>query len=258
MVRRRVEAIAGDDNTSHLQLIGRCEDWMKAIPSDSIDVVFADPPYVLRNGRQRLRSGKLVHERGMSWDRIDHAMWIAQVARVLRHGGTAFICCTYHSLFKIGTLADANGLRVLNQFTMEKQPAPPCLTARMARQDTENLLWFAKGTNWTFNKEVLREENLKSVWPYPVAEVRGLSHETPKPLSVVKRALRMSTLPGFRVLDPFSGINTVAIAGWDLKLHLTSIELYARYARIGAARMRQYGIPVGSRIVRKVMNGTQA
>lgn len=258
MVRRRIEAIAGDHNTSHLQLIGDCVSWMRALPEASVDVVFADPPYLLKNARQRLHGGKLVRDEGMSWDKIDHATWIPEVVRVLRPGGTFFCCCTYHSLFKIGGLAEAGGLRVLNQFTLEKQPAPPCLTARMARQDTENLLWFAKGRNWTFNKEVLREENLKSVWPYPVAEVRGLPHETPKPLSTIRRALRISTQPGYRVLDPFSGINTVAIAGWAQHLHVMSIELHARYARLGAIRMRRYGIPVGGRVVRKVMNGTQA
>lgn len=256
MVRRRIEATPGE-RTSHLQLIGDCVSWMQALPDESIDVVFADPPYVLNNARQRLHSGKLVRDDGMSWDEIDHEGWITEVSRVLRPGGTFFCCCTYHSLFTIGVIADAAGLRVLNQFTLEKQPAPPCVTARMARQDTENLLWFAKGRNWIYNKEVLRAEDLKSVWPYPVQEVRGLPHETPKPLSVVKRALRISTRRGFRVLDPFSGINTVAIAGWKLGLHTISIELHDRYARLGAIRMRRYGIPVGKRIIRKVRNGTQ-
>lgn len=225
---------------------------MQSLPDESVDLVFADPPYVLNNARQRLRSGELITDAEMSWDEIDHAAWITEAARVLRPGGTMYICCTYHSLFEIGWCAtDLCGLRVLNHFTLEKQPAPPCVTARMARQDTENLLWFSKGPRWTYNKEVLREENLKSVWPYPVAEVRGLPHATPKPLSVVKRAIRVASNEGDRVLDPFSGINTVAVAGWQLNRNVISIELDPTYARLGSLRLREIGAPVGGRIVRR-------
>lgn len=247
--------VFSDNQSSHIQLIGDCTSWMKTLPAESIDVVFADPPYLLRNKRQRMRGGKLVTDPGMSWDRIDHWQWIQQVARLLRPGGTFFCCCSYHSLFEIGLTAGEHGLRVLNHITLEKHPSPPCVTGRMARQNTENLLWFAKGSNWTYNKQVLRDAGLQSVWPYPVAEVRGLPHETPKPLSIVSLALRMATSPGDRVLDPFSGINTVAIAGWDLGLEIISIELHARYARHGAIRMRCAGLPVGSRIVQRVKHG---
>ena len=224
---------------------------MRALPEESIDVCFADPPYVLNNNKQRLRSGRLVIEEEMSWDRIDHEKWIPEVVRVLKPGGTFFICCTYHSLFEIGTICKGQGLRVLNQFTLEKHPAPPCVTARMARQDTENLLWFSKGRGWVYNKEILRREDLKSVWPYPVAEVRGLPHPTPKPLSVVKRAIKLSSHKEQRILDPFSGINTVALAGWQLQRDVVSVELNAAYARLGLLRLRDIGAPVGSRIVRK-------
>jgi DNA modification methylase len=90
MVRRRIEVVTSDHDTSHLQLIGKCEEWMKALPSESVDVCFADPPYLLNNARQRLHSGKLIRDDGMAWDKIDHALWIEQVARVLRTGVTFF------------------------------------------------------------------------------------------------------------------------------------------------------------------------
>lgn len=258
MVRSRIEAATDDLGHRHIQMIGDCVSWMRAIPDDTADIVFADPPYVLNNASTRLHSGKLVVDDQMSWDVIDHLPWLSEVARILRPGGTVFVCCTYHSLFEIGAICtDGLGLKVLNHFTLEKDPAPPCVTARMARQDTENLLWFSKGPGWTFNKTVLRDEGLKSVWPYPVREVRGLPHPTPKPISIVRRALLMASNPGDLVVDPFSGINTVGVVGWQLKRNVVSIERDASYARIGSLRLRDHGVPVGSRIVRRTRTERQ-
>ena len=46
-----------------------CVDLMKIIPSGSVDVVFADPPYRLSRGGVTVKSGKLASVDKGAWDR---------------------------------------------------------------------------------------------------------------------------------------------------------------------------------------------
>jgi site-specific DNA-methyltransferase (adenine-specific) len=46
-----------------------CVDLMKIIPSGSVDVVFADPPYRLSRGGVTVKSGRLAPVNKGAWDR---------------------------------------------------------------------------------------------------------------------------------------------------------------------------------------------
>ena len=46
-----------------------CVDLMRLMPAESVDVVFADPPYRLSSGGVSVRSGRLVPVDKGGWDR---------------------------------------------------------------------------------------------------------------------------------------------------------------------------------------------
>jgi 16S rRNA G966 N2-methylase RsmD len=61
---------AFDDPKHHLRLYqGDCLEILAAIPENSVDLVFADPPYFLSNGGITCHAGKMVSVHKGDWDK---------------------------------------------------------------------------------------------------------------------------------------------------------------------------------------------
>ena len=58
--------------TEHTTLyLGDCFEVLKQLPKESVDMIFADPPYFLSNDGFTCKSGKMVSVNKGNWDRID-------------------------------------------------------------------------------------------------------------------------------------------------------------------------------------------
>jgi modification methylase len=79
-------------------------------------------------------------------------------------------------------------------------------------------------------------------WEMGGARKKG--HEAPFPLEVPRRLVRMFSLPGDLVVDPFLGTGTTALAAAELGRAAAGYEISAAYARQAAARLRAAGIAV--------------
>jgi site-specific DNA-methyltransferase (adenine-specific) len=77
---------------------------LKQLPENSVDMVFADPPYLLSNGGFSVHAGRRVSVNKGTWDKSNglkkdfefHLEWIQAVKRVLKPSGTLWISGTYH------------------------------------------------------------------------------------------------------------------------------------------------------------------
>jgi site-specific DNA-methyltransferase (adenine-specific) len=85
-----------------------CLEILSNIPDDSIDMIFADPPYMLSNNGFTCQNGKMVTVNKGKWDRSNgfeednafHNAWIMACRRVLKSEGTIWISDTYHSIYQ--------------------------------------------------------------------------------------------------------------------------------------------------------------
>src|SRR5215468_10850028 len=60
-----------DDPKHHIRLYqGDCLEILEHFPNDSVDVVFADPPYFLSNGGITCHAGKMVSVNKGDWDKL--------------------------------------------------------------------------------------------------------------------------------------------------------------------------------------------
>jgi site-specific DNA-methyltransferase (adenine-specific) len=73
-----------------------CLEILSRIPENTIDMIFADPPYMLSNNGFTCQNGRMVNVNKGKWDKSKgfeddtqfHDIWIAACRRVLKPEGT--------------------------------------------------------------------------------------------------------------------------------------------------------------------------
>ncbi len=217
--------------------LGDCIRILSQLPDDSIDMIFADPPYNLSNGGFSVHAGRMVSvnkgywdvSRGFQDDYDFHYRWMEACRRVLKPGGTLWVSGTYHSIYQCGHALQALDYHILNDISWFKPNASPNLSCRFFTASHETIIWARKDkkAKHTFNYDLMKngqwpEDKLKkdglqmrSVWsmgtPKP-DEKRYGKHPTQKPLDLLKRIVLASTNKRDVILDPFAGSSTTGIA----------------------------------------------
>lgn len=210
---------------------------MSRFPDNYLDMIFADPPYMLSNDGFTCQNGRMVSVNKGKWDKSNgfnddlefHETWIKECKRVLKPEGTIWISGTYHSIYQCGFLLQKLGFHLLNDITWFKPNASPNLSCRFFTASHETVLWARKDkkAKHYFNYEAMKngrfpEDNIKkpdlqmrSVWsiptPAPSEKLFG-KHPTQKPLALLKRIVKASTKSGDIIFDPFNGGGTTGIA----------------------------------------------
>jgi site-specific DNA-methyltransferase (adenine-specific) len=248
-------APAFDDPKHHLRIYqGDCLDILAAIPENSVDLVFADPPYFLSNGGITCHAGKMVSVNKGAWDKsrgpdANHEFntaWLAACQRVLKPNGSIWVSGTSHVIHSVGFALQQLGFKLLNDISWVKPNPPPNLSCRYFTHATETIIWAAKNSKsrHTFNYKLMKETNrgkqMKSVWeirPPESWEKKFGKHPTQKPVALLERILLASTNEGDLVLDPFSGSGTTLLAALRLRRHALGCELSAEFLSLSFRRV---------------------
>ncbi len=223
-----------------------CLDLMPRMPSESFDLIFADPPYFLSNDGITCHAGRMVSVNKGKWDRSQgpeanhefNLRWLAACRRLLKPKATLWVSGTSHIIHSIGYAMQCLGFKILNDVTWEKTNPPPNLSCRYFTHATETVLWAArdKKSKHTFNyalmKRLNRGKQMKSVWhigaPRKEEKVFG-KHPTQKPLALLERIVLASTEENALVLDPFAGSGTTGIAAARLRRRFVGIEIEPQF-----------------------------
>jgi site-specific DNA-methyltransferase (adenine-specific) len=240
-----------------------CLEVLRSIPENSIDMIFADPPYMLSNNGITCQNGKMVTVNKGKWDESNgfdedtffHNEWISACRRVLKPEGTIWISGTYHSIYQCGYLLQKNDFHILNDIAWFKPNASPNLSCRFFTASHETLLWARKDKkakhtfnydamkNGHFPEDALKKENtqMRSVWsilsPKGSEKEHG-KHPTQKPLELLKRIVLASTNENDTVLDPFCGSGTTGVACASLgNRSFIGIEIDKAYCELVKKRL---------------------
>jgi modification methylase len=238
-------------------------DALKVLPTlarESVDLVFADPPYYLQLRRELWRPNMTrVDAVNEAWDQFEGfaayddftRAWLRAVRRVMKPTATIWISGTYHNIFRVGAIMQDLGFWVLNTITWFKPNATPNFHGTRLKNDVEFVIWAKRGKTgrYTFNHQEMKEFNdgkqLGSVWAIPTCigreRLRDADgeklHPTQKPEELLKRIILASSDPGDVVLDPFVGTGTsVAVARW-LHRHWIGIDSEGTYVEAARARV---------------------
>ena len=226
---------------------------IEQLPDNSIDAIFADPPYFLSNGGISVQSGKQVCVDKGDWDKggtPEHIyqfnmQWLSLCRPKLKDNGTIWISGTHHNIFVVQRCLQELGYKILNVITWQKSDPPPNLSCKYFNFSTELVIWARKHEKKThkFNYETMKQLNggsqMTDVWRIPAVgmwEKTCGKHPTQKALRLLYRIILASTNEEDTILDPFAGSSTTGIAANLLGRKFIGIEQDQTFIKLSQRR----------------------
>src|SRR5215213_7223087 len=242
-------------------LIGDCIAALERLPPDSVDLVFADPPYNLQLEQALVRPDhSLVDAVDDAWDKFASfahyddftRAWLLACRRVMKKNATLWVIGSYHNIFRVGAALQDLNYWILNDVVWRKANPMPNFRGRRFTNAHETLIWASKGAeakSYTFHYEALKAGNddiqMRSDWFFPLCtgeeRLKGVDgrkvHPTQKPEALLARILLSSSDPGDVVLDPFFGTGTTGAVAKKLRRHFIGVERDSGYAEEARRRI---------------------
>lgn len=245
--------------------LGNSIDWLKSLETESVDLVFADPPYNIKKADWDNFESQEVY---IQWS----ISWIEQAARVLKKTGSLYICgfseiladlkhpsskyfesCrwlvwNYRNKANLGndwgrSHESILHLRKTDEFSLRvddvripygnhtlKYPVHP-------QAETSN---FGNGKNrehWTPNPLGAKPKDVIEIPTTCNGMGEKTPHPTQKPEELLRRLVLASSDEGQIVLDPFSGSGTTSVVAEQLGRKWLSCDLNSQYNQWAIERL---------------------
>lgn len=237
---------------------GNSIEWLKSREPESVDLIFADPPYNIKKADWDTFESQ---EKYIQWSML----WIEQAARVLKPSGTLYICGFSEILADLKH--PASRLFKSCRWIIWHYKNKANLGNDWGRSH-ESILVFRKSKNFTLNVDTIRipygEHTLKypshpqaetsqygngkngnHIWepnplgakPKDVLEIpttcNGMHEKTPhptqKPEELLRKIILASSNEGDIVLDPFCGSGTTPVCSEQLNRKWLACDLSPEY-----------------------------
>ncbi len=240
---------------------GDCIELMGKLTDDSIDLIFADPPYNLQlNGELYRPNQTKVDAVDDDWDKFESMeeydkftyQWLKECYRVLKKDGSIWVIGTYHNIFRVGAILQNIGFWILNDIIWIKTNPMPNFKGTRFNNAHETLIWATKSktSKYTFHYHSMKAMNddlqMRSDWLIPICQgnerirINGQKvHSTQKPAELLYRIILATSNPGDIVLDPFSGSGTTAAVAKRLGRNFIAFDKEEFYVKIGTERVEK-------------------
>lgn len=245
------DCFLNEDQYTDRFLQGRCEDVMKTLPSESIDLVVTSPPYNLRNstgnGMKDGRGGKWAnaalikgYEDASFNDNMPHSEYVewqrdclTEMMRVLKPNGAIF----YNHKWRVqaGLLQDRTDIVTgfpVRQIIIWRRKGGINFNKGYFLPTYEVIYLIAK-------KDFILAKGANShgdIWEF--GQEQNNPHPAPFPVALITRII--SSTNGILVLDPFMGSGTTALAAKMLKRNFVGIELSKAYIDMAQERLSTF------------------
>ena len=254
------------------------------VPSESVDLIFVDPPYNI---------GKRFSNFHDKWEsEEEYAKWayklLDECLRVLKPSGSLYVMTStqampYFDLYlrrrtvilsRIVWHYDSSGVQAKKYFGSMYEPILYCVKDKSNYIFNSNYIKIEAKTGAQrklidYRKEIPSQYNTEkvpgNVWYFPRVRYRMEeyeNHPSQKPESLLERIILASTDKGNIVLDPFAGTFTSASVAKRLGRNSISIESQEEYLKVGLRRVlgwQEYKgeklLPLCKNNVRKNKNG---
>ncbi len=251
---------------------GDCLIELSQFADESVDLIFADPPYWMRvEGVLKRPEGTDFQGCNDDWDNVFQSneeykhftkQWLTECRRVLKKDGSIWVIGGMQCIYSIGAIMQDLGFWFINDVVWQKSNPTPNFLGTRLNNSHETLIWATKSakSKYTFNYKTAKELNidvvgyekgerrqLGSIWKLPVCSgnerlknINGEKlHSTQKPEQLLYRVIAISSKPGDIVLDPFGGTLTTAAMSKKLGRNYIMIEQNREYIQYGLERLEK-------------------
>jgi len=257
----RAPRLSSDSAASAHIIVGDCVAEMAKLPAQSVDLVFADPPYNLQlAGDLKRPDDSRVDAVDDDWDKFASfsayddftRAWLIACRRLMKPNATLWVIGSYHNIFRVGALLQDLDFWILNDIVWRKSNPMPNFRGRRFTNAHETLIWAARDAatrDYTFNYEALKAGNddvqMRSDWLFPLCtgeeRLKGADgkklHPTQKPENLLARIVVAASRPGDFVLDPFCGTGTTGAVARRLRRAFIGVERDRGYAAAAEKRI---------------------
>ena len=241
--------------------------WLRSLKTESVDLVFADPPYNIKKAEWDTFESQQEY---VNWS----LRWIEEAARILKPTGTLYICGFSEILadLKLPASRFFKGCRWIVWHYKNK--------ANLGNdwgRSHESILHFRKSTKFSFNIDDIRipygdhtlkypehpqaktsqygngskneghlwQPNPRGAKPKDVLEIpvtcNGMhektAHPTQKPEELLRKIVLASSNPGDLIVDPFLGSGTTVVVAEQLKRRWKGCDISLEYCQWAANRI---------------------
>lgn len=180
---RRHRRMSENERLQDQVIQGDCIEVLESLPENSVDLIFADPPYNLQLQQDLWRPNLTkVDAVDDEWDRFDSfaeydrfsRAWLQACRRVLKDTGTIWVIGSYHNIYRVGSILMDLGYWILNDLVWLKTNPMPNFRGVRFTNAHETLIWAQKrkGARYTFNYQAAKALNdnrqMRSDWTLPL------------------------------------------------------------------------------------------
>lgn len=248
------------EDTNHIIYHGDALEVLQSeIESNSIDLIFVDPPYNIGKIFSKFKDRWSSNEDYVTWA----YKWIDECVRVLKSTGTMYLMTStqampYFDIYirdKLEIMSriiwsyDSSGVQAKKYYGSKYEPILHCVKdPKLYCFNADAILVEAKTgakrklTDYRGHTPKLYNTRKVpgNVWEF--SRVRYRMHEyeehpSQKPEALLDRIIRASSNKGYTILDPFAGTFTTAAVAKNLGRKSISIEFQDEYLKIGLRRV---------------------
>ena len=239
-----LKTLSDDDSPFHI-INGDCNQLLKEVKSNAVDLIATDPPYEISFEKH-------------GWDKLGSLNWeflADEFKRVLKPNGTLVVFQGWSNVAQTKAILDT-------RFTLKNWIIYDRVKGRGAKSNLvstrEDILWYVRDENhYTYNKisSTIKKKTggtigrrngnpyraLSNVWtdisPIVPWSRERVQHPTQKPLDIMLRIINIFSNAGDVVLDPFCGSGTTGVAAQELGREFIGFEKDKDYCSISLERM---------------------
>jgi len=207
---------------------GDCLEFLRTLPSGSVDAVVTDPPYGINTKSDGM--GKL-----NPWaDICNSAFWYAEWFRVcrslLKPSGSLWTCLNWRSLATFQKASCDVGWPIESLLVWDKKWIGPG-GSRGLRPSYE-LVALLCGSEFS-----IEDRGLPDIQAFPWSSHKPSGHPAEKPVDLMRFCVLNGTSEGATVLDPFCGSGTTGVACIQTGRNFIGCEIDPKYADIARCRI---------------------